>query len=128
MSVQIILSDDTTTATLQALEVPLSQDTIDNNVEVVTLDNNLSVYIVPGADKQVWSHTWRYMSEADYNTLRGFRDRQRVHFKYPLLTITALGFTDVPVYMTLNPKNIIDHCVTVKDVTAVFRESAQIGG
>lgn len=124
--ISITLTDDTTTATLQALEVPLSQNTINNDVQITTLDNNLSVYIVPDGDKRVWTHTWKYMSEDDYNTLRGFRDRQRVHFKYPLLTIAQLSITDIPVFMTLNPKDIIDHCETVADVTVVMRESSQL--
>lgn len=126
--IEISLTDDSASATLTALEVPLSENTINNDVEVTTLDNNLSVYMVPDADKRVWTHTWSYLTEDEYNTLRGFRDRQRTLFKYPELTITDLGISSIPVYMTLNPKNIIDHCGTVNNVTVTFRESAQMPG
>lgn len=124
--ITMILTDSTTSATLEALNVPLIENTINNDVEVITLDNNLSVYISPDSDKRVWTHTWAYLSEAEYNTLRGFRDRQRTLFKFPRVTITDQGVSDVPVYMTLNPKSIIDHCGTVEDVTVTLRESAQM--
>lgn len=124
--IEMILTDDTTSVTLKMLEVPLTQDTINNDVEVVTLDNNISVYIVPDSDKRVWTHTWAYMSESDYNVLKGFRDRQRTLFKYPRVTITDQNANDVPVYMKLNPKNVIDHCGTVNNVTITLRESVQM--
>lgn len=124
--IQMTLTDDTTSVVLEALEVPLSESTINNDVEVITLDNNISVYIVPDADKRVWTHSWSYLDEEDYNVLKGFRDRQRTLFKFPRVTISELGITDVPVYMKLDPKNIIDHCVTVQNVSISLRESQQM--
>lgn len=124
--IEMILTDDTTSATLQMLEVPLSEETINNDVEVITLDNNISVYIVPDSDKRVWTHTWSYLSEDEFNVLKGFRDRQRTLFKYPRVTITDQDVNDVSVYMKLNPKNIIDHCGTVQNATIILRESRQM--
>lgn len=124
--IQMTLTDDTTSAVLQMLNVPLEEDTINNDVEVVTLDNNMSVYIVPDSDKRVWTHTWAFLSEEDYNVLKGFRDRQRTLFKFPRVTISDQGVTNIPVYMKLNPKNIIDHCGTVQDATVTLRESVQM--
>lgn len=124
--ITMTLTDDFTSAELQMLEVPLTQDTINNDVEVVTLDNNLSLYISPDSDKRVWSHTWAYLSEDDYNTLKGFRDRQRTLYKFPTVTISDQDVTNVPVYMKLNPKNIVDHCGTVQNATITLRESTQM--
>jgi hypothetical protein len=124
--ITMTLTDDTTSAVLQMLEVPLTVDTINNDVEVITLDNDITIYMYPNSDKRVWSHTWSYLSEDDYNTLKGFRDRQRTLFKFPRVTISDQDVSDIPVYMTLNPKNIIDHCGTVNDATVVLRESNQL--
>jgi len=124
--IEMILSDDVATVTLQALNVPLTEATINNDVKVITLDNNLSVYIVPGSDKRVWSHTWAYMDEDEFNILKGFRDRQRTLFKFPEVTITEQGINNVPVWMELNPKNIIDHCGTVQGVSIELRETIQM--
>lgn len=126
MPILMTLTDDTTSATLEALNIPLVEDTVNNDTEVVTLDNNISVYISPDSDKRVWTHTWAYLTEDEYNTLRGFRDRQRTLFKFPRVTISDQAATDVPVYMNLNPKSIIDHCGTVQNVTVTLRESAQM--
>lgn len=128
MNITITLTDDVTTATLELPEVPLAEETINNDVEVITLDNNISVYIVPDSDKRVWAHTWAYLSEADFNVLKGFRDRQRTLYKYPRVTITGVNpaVTDVPVYMKLSPKNIIDDCATVENVEIILRESTQM--
>lgn len=124
--ITMTLTDDVETVTLQPLNVPLTEETVNNDVEVVTLDNNISVYIVPDSDKRIWTHTWAYLDEADYNVLKGFRDRQRTLFKFPRVTISELGVTDVPVYMKLEPKNIIDHCGTVQNVSIWLRESVQM--
>lgn len=127
-NIEIILRDDTTTLTLMLPEPPISEATINNDVEVVTLDNNLSVYIHPDTDKRVWSHSWKFMSQVEFNALKGFRDRQRTTFRFPLLSITNVdpAVVDVPVYMTLDPRNIIDNCANVRDVSVVWRESDNI--
>jgi hypothetical protein len=124
--ITMTLSDDTTSIDLELLEVPLTEETMNNDVEVVTLDNNISVYITPDSDKRVWSHTWAYLSEDKYDILKGFRDRQRVLFKYPTVTITDQGVTDVPVYMKMGAKNTIDDCGEVQNATIVLRESLQM--
>lgn len=124
--ITMTLTDDTTSIELEFLEVPLTEETVNNDVEVTTLDNNISVYIFPDSDKRIWSHTWAYVDEDFYNVLKGFRDRQRTLFKYPRVTISEQDITDIPVYMRMNPKNIIDNCGTVQDVSIILRESRQM--
>jgi hypothetical protein len=122
--IQIVLTDDTLSYTFQSLEVPLTVSTLEGAVDVVTLDNNMSTYFT--ANKRQWTHTWAYMTETEYNVLKGFYDRQWTLYKYPNLTIADLSVSAIPVRMSLNPQNIIDHCITVNDVTVTFRESIQM--
>lgn len=119
--IEITLTDSTTTHTFQALEPPLTISPIEGVVDVVTLDNNMSSYFT--ANKRLWQHTWRYMTEAEYGHLKGFYDRQWTLFQYPTVTITAIGVTGVPVRLTLSPQQIIDNCETVEDATITMRES-----
>lgn len=121
---QIELTDDTATETMATLNVPLTEGRIEGAVDVQTLDFNLYTDFI--AIKKIWSHTWKYMSEADFNVLKGFYDRQFTLFKYPILTITEQGVSNVVVRMTLSPQNIIDLCGTVEGVEVSFRETAQM--
>lgn len=120
------LTDDVDSVDLELPEVPITEDTTNNDVEVVTLDNNLSLYITPDSDKRIWTHTWAYLSLEQYQVLKGFRDRQRTLFQYPLLNIAAQGITDVPVFMKLSARNTIDDCGEVQGVTITLRESQQM--
>lgn len=121
---QIILSDSSTSATLPALNVPLTEGRIEGATDVTTLDMNLYTDFI--AQKRLWSHTWKYMTEAEFNILKGFYDRQFSLFEYPEITITDLGVADIPVRMSLSPQNVIDHCGTVEDVEVSFRETVQL--
>lgn len=125
MAYEIELTDSFGSDTLTATEVPLTVTSIEGAVDVQTLSFNIYTDFI--AQKRVWSHTWSYMTEAEFNTLKGYYDRQFTAFEYPLLTITDLNVEDVPVRMTLSPQNIIDDCGTVQGVTVGWRESAQLG-
>ena len=84
------------------------------------------MYIAPNADKRIWTQTWEYLRIAEYTLIRGFRDRQRTLYTFPELSITGLSTGDivnVPVFITMEEKNILDNCETVGDVNVVFEES-----
>jgi len=125
MAYEITLTDSTTSATLALPEVPLTVTPLEGAVDVTTL--SFDVYTDFITQKRIWSHTWAYMSEDDYNTLVGFYNRQFSLYEYPELTITEEGVTDVIVRMMMQPKNIIDDCGTVQDVSVSFRETSQTG-
>lgn len=123
--IQLTLSDSTATTTIVLPHPPLSQKDSNLDVKARTLDNSLHVYIAPNADKRVWTQTWEYLSIAEYTAIRGFRDRQRTLFTFPTLTITGLTSGDisaVPVFISMEEKNIIDNCETVQDVSVTFEE------
>ena len=122
--ITITLTDNTTTLNLPVLNVPLEESIIENATDVVTLDNNVYTDFI--SQKREWSHTWAYLSKDEYEALRGFYDRQFTLFKYPLFTIDYYSITEVPVRMTINTKNTIDQCGTIKDVTVIFRETSQL--
>lgn len=120
----IELTDDFASTTMPALHVPLTEEELEGATDVTTLDMN--IYTDFFTTKRLWTHTWRYMTEADFNTLKGFYDRQFTLFKYPLITITDLGVEDVTVRMRISPQQIIDHCGTVENVEVSFRETNQL--
>ena len=125
--IELTLSDSSSTATLPILSPPLSEAVLEGSTDVVTLDMNVSTYFT--YNKSQWSHTWPYLTESQYNMVKGFYDRQFTLYKYPLLTITDAGsanITAVPARMSIEPRRIIDNCGTVQNVTVTFRESKQM--
>lgn len=123
MSYAITLTDSVTSETYTNLSPPLEEQIIEGATDVTTIDMNL--YTDFFGLKNLWSHTWPYMSEDEFTGLRDFYLRQFTTYEYPLLTITELGVTDVPVRMSITPQRIIDNCGTVEDVSVTFRESVQ---
>jgi len=123
--IELELTDATGTSTLQMLEVPLSIKTIEGATDVQTLDYN--VYTDFLTQKRVWSHTWAYMDESDYNILKGYYDRQFTLFEYPELSIDYYNVANVPVRMTLNQQEVVNYCGRVQNVEVTFRETKQLG-
>lgn len=122
---EIQLTDSTGTMTMPELYVPLTVTTLEGAVDVQTL--SFDVYTDFITQKRLWTHTWAFLSESEFDLLKGYYDRQFTSFSYPELSIAADGVSDVVVRMTLSPKNIIDNCGTVSDVTVTFRETKQLG-
>lgn len=120
---EIEITDSSGTATLPELEVPLTITTIEGASDVETLDKNIYTDFI--TTKRMVSHTWAYLTEAQFNAIKAYYDRQFTDFQYPSITVTEAGITDMTARMTLNPQTIIDHCGTVSDVTVSFRESKQ---
>ena len=117
----LILSDDNATVELQALEVPFTTSTIESSQDVQTADNNISTYFTP--NKRQWSHTWRYLSEEQFNELKGFYDRQFTLYKYPLVSIPEDGVENIAVRMYLDPKRVVDDCGVVENTSITLRET-----
>jgi hypothetical protein len=121
---EIVITDSTGSTTLPPLEVPLVITTIEGAVDVEALDK--SIYTDFITQKRQVAHTWAYLSETLFNIMKGYYDRQfESPYEYPRITITALGISDMPARMSLNPQSIIDQCGTVEAVTVSFRESNQ---
>ena len=121
---QIQLTDSVNSQILPKLNIPLTETPIEGATDVTTLD--LNIYTDFFAKKRSWQHTWAYLTEDEFNILKGFYDRQFTLWQYPEITISELGINNIPVRMTLSPRNIIDNCGTVQDVEVSFRESVQM--
>lgn len=123
MAYEIKLVDDTTTWTSPPPQTPLTVQTLESAVDVVTLDLNLYTDLI--ATKKVWTVNWGTLTAAEFASLKAFYDRQFTLYKLPLLTITDLSVTNVVVRMTLNDQNITSADGLVDGVVATFRETAQ---
>lgn len=124
MAYAIKITDSTATWTMPELEVPLTMDNARKSTDVEVLSNDIYTDVFPY--KRTGSHQWAYMSKADYDTLFGFYYRQQqVTYKYPKITITELGITDMIAKIDVGAQNIIDNCGEVQGVTLSFRESKQ---
>lgn len=121
---EIVISDTVDEMTIEYPSPPLTESVIEGATDVVTLDMNL--YTDFFATKRVWSNTLPYMTEADFNQLKGFYDRQFTLWQYPVISIPDLNVSDVVVRMTLTPRQIIDNCGTVENVEFTFRETIQM--
>lgn len=121
--IKLTLSDATTTETIVLPTPPLTQEDSNLDVKKRTLDNSLHVYIAPNADKLTWLQQWSYLRIDEYLLIRGFRDRQRTLFEFPKLSITGLRSGDilnVPVFISMEEKQIIDNCETLENVSVTF--------
>lgn len=121
---EIKITDATGTVTLPPLEVPLTVGEVIKGSDIDTLSNDIYTDYFPV--KRLFTHTWAWLSEDDFNILKGYYDRQmRVYYKYPTITIEELNVYDLVCKMSLSPRNIIDQCGTVQGVEVSFRESKQ---
>jgi len=120
------ITDSTGTTTLEMLEVPLTESTIENAVDVTTLDKNVYTDFIN--TKRIWAHVWSYLAIEAYEVLRGYYERQFTLYQYPSITINGIAtpINDVTVRMTMGNKQIVDNCETVEDVSVGFRETRQL--
>jgi hypothetical protein len=120
---EIKLTDDTTNWTSPAPRAPLSVETIESAIDVVTLDLNMYTDLI--ATKRMWTINWGTMTAANFVSLKGFYDRQFTLYKFPLLSITDLSLTNVVVRMTISSQDIASDTGIVDGVTITLRETTQ---
>lgn len=125
MAYTIYLTDSAGTHELPPLEVPLTRVKNEKMTTVEPLSGN--VYDDYIATKRSWAHTWAFLTEDEYELLDDIYERMKSDYAYPELTIDGEGVADLVVKFDLGPKNIIDDCGTVSDVTVSFRETRQLG-
>lgn len=123
MSLTLTLTDTQDTVTYELLEVPFTTEDVVGKSDITTLSGN--VYVDFLYDKRRWKHKWKTMSEAEYNKLRGFYDRQLTLYKFPLLSIPEYGIEDVPVVMSISARKTVNNCLRVEDVEITLRETVQ---
>lgn len=120
----IYLTDSAGTHELPPLDVPLTRVKIEKQTVVEALSGN--VYRDFIATKRNYTHTWKYLTLEEYDLLDEIYERMKSEFTYPELTVQGDDFSGIVVDYQLSPKNIIDNCGNVQDVTVSFRESEQL--
>ena len=122
---KIYLTDSAGTHELPPLEVPLTVSKAEIMTTVEPLSGN--VYDDYIATKRIFSHTWAYLTMAEYNLLDEIYERMKTEYIYPLLTVDGEGVSGLTVKYELGQKNIIDDCGLVNAVSVTFRETRQLG-
>ena len=125
MAYIIYLTDSAGTHELPPLEVPLTRVKNEKQTVVEPLSGNQ--YTDYLATKRAWSHTWKYLTSDEYDQLDEIYERMKSEWQYPRLTIDGENVTDLVVRYELGPKNIIDDCGTIGDVSIMVIETKQIG-
>lgn len=125
----IYLTDSAGTHELPPLEVPLTRVKNEKQTVVEPLSGN--VYQDYIATKRSWAHTWAYLTPEQYDLLDAIYERMKTDYTYPSLTIESDNendnVTELVTQYELSPKNIIDECGNVQDVSISFRETRQLG-
>lgn len=125
----IYLTDSAGTHELPPLEVPLTRVKNEKQTVVEPLSGNVYQDFI--ATKRTWSHTWKYLTPEQYDLLDAIYERRKTNGTYPSLTIVSDNSNDnvssLVVQYELSPKNIIDDCGNVQNVTVSFRETRQMG-
>jgi hypothetical protein len=118
------LTDNSGTLQLPTLEIPLRQETMENAVDVQTLDFNVYTDFINS--KRRWTIGWSILTETEFNELMAFYQRQFTDFQYPVLSIPEQDVDDVTVRMYVNTKDVVTDCGEVANFQVTFRETAQM--
>lgn len=119
--INLILKDSVHTSKYDNFNVPIKENRKDSYHQVTTKDGNITTYF--DTLKREWEVNWEWLTVDEYEELQGFYMRQFSSYRYPLVTIEELGVVQVPCFLTIKERNIIDENGTVKDVTITLRES-----
>lgn len=122
--ISFTLTDSQASVTHELYDAPFTDSEADGGEEMITTLNG-NVYVDFIYTKRIWKRKFSFLREDDYLTLRGFVDRQRTLYKFPLLTIPEFGVTNVPVYLEISERKTTNECGDVVDVTLSMRETVQ---
>lgn len=115
-------SQDTVTHTLY--DAPfIDAEASGGEEEIVTLDGNVYVDFI--YTKRVWTRKFAFLKETDYLKLKGFQDRQRSTYRFPMLSIPEFGIDNVPVYLKVSERKTTNACGDVVNITLTMRETMQ---
>lgn len=123
-NITMTLQDDTATLVLPLPEIPLTETPIEKSTDVENLLGDIKTYFI--TQKRQWSHSWKYLTKSEYDSIVGFYNRQCTLYKYPILTISDGSATNVTVRMTISQKNTVDNCSGVEGFQVGFRETSQL--
>lgn len=125
MSLTFTISDGTATKTYAEAKIlsPLKIKDITGKSQNTTLNGN--VYIDYVYNKKQITLSLPVMSDSDYATIRGFYDRQFSNNRFPTISITELGISNMVVAMDISDRDIISQCLLTDEIQLTFRETVQ---
>jgi len=121
---ELKLTDSTGQIILPEIDTPFVLSPIYKMTEVEVAGG--AMYFDYVGTKRTWIITWSYMTDVEFNIIKGYLDRQLENGVFPELTDVTHNAVNVVVYMTLNEQNIIDTCGNVSGVTLTLRETIQM--
>ncbi len=117
------LTDQQESKTYQWYDTPFTDAEEGGEEAITTLDGN--VYVDFLYTKRTWEREFSYMEENEWLTLKGFVDRQKTNYRFPLLSIPEFGIENIPVYIQISERQTINKCGMVENVKLTMRETVQ---
>lgn len=88
-----------------------------------TLDGN--VFVDYAYSKKSFTVDIFNLSTTDYADIRAFYDYQFTNARFPVISIPELNISEMPVYMEISSRNIVNQCLMTDRLTLKFRETTQ---
>lgn len=124
MSYHLTISDNQQSYTFDVLNVPITDRATEGANDNVVLNGNVFtdfLYL-----KRTYVQTFAWMDEEEYAILRGFYERQFSEARYPYMTMSELGVSELPIRLTIDDGGIINNCGTRQNVRITMRETEQL--
>lgn len=122
--IKFTLTDSQDTVTHELYNAPFVDAEVKGGEEEITTLSG-DVYVDFIYTKRQWTREFAFLKEADYLKLKGFQERQRTTYKFPLLSIPEFGVDSVPVYLQISDRKTTNECGDVVKVTLTMRETVQ---
>lgn len=113
----------TKTYTEAELGVPLTIADVEGKSQTTTLDGN--IFVDWAYNKKQFSVDLFNLTPIDYAEIRSFYEYQFLSSEFPTITIPELNITDMPVFMEMSTRNIVNKCLLTDKITLKFRETIQ---
>jgi hypothetical protein len=122
LEVKALLSAEKTYTEVE-IGSPFTISDVEGKSSTTTLNGN--VYVDFAYSKKAFQVDIFNLSTSDYSDIRDFYDYQFTSGKFITLSIPELSISNMPVYMEISKRNIVNQCLTTDKLTLNFRETVQ---
>lgn len=102
---------------------PFTISDVEGKSQNTTLDGN--IYVDFAYNKKQFSVDLFNLTPADYADIRGFYEFQFTSGNFTVISIPELNISQMPVFMEMSSRNIINQCLLTDKITIKFRETVQ---
>ena len=113
----------TKTYTESELSSPFTTTDVEGKSQNTTLDGN--IYVDFAYNKRQFSVDIFNLTPTDYAEIRAFYTFQFAGTRLPTISIPELEISDMPVFMEISARNIVNQCLLTDRITLKFRETVQ---